>query len=232
MKRFNDWLKRTGVLHLAAHIAAWSLLAWLVWSFLNDPINPIQATTQRSGYYALVFLVLSLAATPLNTWFGFRAALKVRRTLGLFAFMFAGLHFLIFSVLDYGLDWSLLRGAIFEKPYILVGLTALTILFALAVTSFDWWKKRLRKNWKRLHRLVYLAAPLVVVHYSWSIKGNVLRLQGDIVQPLAFGLVVALLLIARLPPLRRAAVNLRGRLAYRLTHPGHHPPEPTKEPQP
>jgi methionine sulfoxide reductase heme-binding subunit len=232
MKPKTGWLERTNALRYAAHAAAWGLLAWLVWSFLHDPINPIQATTQRSGYYALIFLVLSLAATPLNTWFGFRPALKVRRTLGLFAFMFAGLHFLIFSVLDYGLDWSLLRGAIFEKPYILVGLTALTILLALAITSFKWWMKRLGKNWKRLHRLVYLAAPLVIVHYSWSIKGNILRLQGDILKPLTFGLVVALLLIARLPPVRRAASNLRSRLAYRLSRPGQHQPEPAKEPQP
>lgn len=218
MKRKKNWLEPAGLLRVAAHTLAWGLLAWLVWSFLDDPINPIQATIQRSGYYALVFLVLSLTATPLNTWFGFRPALKVRRTLGLYAFMFAGLHFLTFSVLDYGLDWSLLRGAIFEKPYILIGLTALIILLALAITSFRWWMKRMGKNWQRLHRLVYLAAPLVVVHYSWSIKGDVLRLQGDVLQPLAYGIVVVLLLISRLPPVRRAAVGLRNRLASKLVN--------------
>jgi sulfoxide reductase heme-binding subunit YedZ len=217
MKRFEKWLNPTALLRLAVHLAAWGLLAWLVWSFFSDPINPIQATIRRSGYYALVFLVLSLAATPLNTWFGFRSALKVRRTLGLFAFMFAGLHFLTFSILDYGLDWSLLQGAIFEKPYIIVGLTALTILLALAITSFRWWMKRMGKNWQRLHRLVYLAALLVVLHYSWSVKGDVLRLQGEVLQPLAFGLVVILLLISRLPPVRRAATRLRYRLSGRLS---------------
>ena len=219
MKRKKKWLGSAGLLRVAAHTLAWGLLAWLVWSFFDDPINPIQATIQRSGYYALVFLVLSLTATPLNTWFGFRPGLKVRRTLGLFAFMFAGLHFLTFSVIDYGLDWNLLRGAIFEKPYVLIGLTALTILLALAITSFNWWMKRMGKNWQRLHRLVYLAAPLVVIHYSWSIKGDVLRLQGDILQPLAYGIVVALLLISRLPPVRRAAVALRNRLALKLAQP-------------
>jgi len=139
-------------------------------------------------------------------------------------------HFLIFSVLDYGLDWSLLRGAIFEKPFVLVGLTALTILLTLAVTSFKWWMKRLGKNWKRLHRLVYLAAPLVVVHYSWSVKGDVLRLQGDILQPLAFGLAVALLLIARLPPVRRTATHLRSRLTQRLSGPVAESPQPVEGP--
>ncbi|MBP1703136.1 MAG: putative rane protein [Chloroflexi bacterium] len=224
MKRKPNWLR------LTVHALAWGLLVWLVWSFINDPINPIQATTKRSGYIALVFLVLSLAATPTNTLFGFRQAITVRRTLGLFAFMFAGVHFLIFSVLDYGLDWSLLRGAIFEKPFVLVGLTALTILLTLAVTSFKWWMKRLGKNWKRLHRLVYLAAPLVVVHYSWSVKGDVLRLQGDILQPLAFGLAVALLLIARLPPVRRTATHLRSRLTQRLSGPVAESPQPVEGP--
>ena len=220
VKRKANWLR------IGVHAVAWGLLVWLAWSFLNDPINPIQATTRRSGYIALVFLVLALAASPMNTLLGFRQAITVRRTLGLFAFMFAGVHFLIFTVLDYGLDWSLLQGAIFEKPFVLVGLTALTILFALAVTSFRWWMARLGKNWKRLHRLVYLAAPLIVLHYSWSVKGDVLRLQGDIVQPLAFGLVVALLLIARLPPVRRAATTLRGRLAQRLSRPMAPPSQP------
>ena len=219
MKHKGKWLQPAGLLRVAVHVAAWGLLAWLVWSFFDDPINPIQATIRRSGYYALVFLVLSLAATPINTWFGFRPVLKVRRTLGLFAFMFAGLHFLVFSILDYGLDWSLLREAIFEKPFVLVGLTALIILLALAVTSFKWWMKRMKKNWQRLHRLVYLAAVLVVVHYSWSIKGDVLRLQGEVLQPLAYGLVVILLLISRLPPVRRAAVSLRYRLASKLKRP-------------
>jgi sulfoxide reductase heme-binding subunit YedZ len=229
MNRKRYWLEPARWLRILVHATAWVLLAWLVWSFFADSINPIQATIRRSGYYALVFLVLSLSATPLNTWFGFRPVLKVRRTLGLLAFMFAGLHFLVFSVLDYGLDWSLLRGAIFEKPYILVGLTALTILLSLAITSFRWWMKRMGKNWQRLHRLVYLAAPLVVLHYSWSVKGDVLRLQGEVLQPLAYGLVVALLLVSRLPPVRRAAVRLRGRLASRLSRATTPSAPPTKE---
>jgi sulfoxide reductase heme-binding subunit YedZ len=142
--------------------------------------------------------------------------------------MFAGLHFLTFSILDYGLDWSLLQGAIFEKPYIIVGLTALTILLALAITSFRWWMKRMGKNWQRLHRLVYLAALLVVLHYSWSVKGDVLRLQGEVLQPLAFGLVVILLLISRLPPVRRGATRLRYRLSGRLSQGKAPPPQAVK----
>jgi sulfoxide reductase heme-binding subunit YedZ len=130
--------------------------------------------------------------------------------------MFAAMHFVIFIGIDYGFDWEFLRLDIINKRYILVGATALIILTLLAATSFRWWMKRLGKRWKALHRLIYLAAPLVVLHYAWARKGDIFRLQGDILQPLAFGVVVALLLLARLPALRRGAVRLRGQLQRRL----------------
>ena len=205
-------------LQILVHLLAWGLVAWLAWDAWtgNLTVNPIQAAEQRTGKYALVLLVLSLACTPLNTLFGLRKALTVRRTLGLYAFMFAAMHFVIFIGIDYGFDWEFLRLDISNKRYILVGATALTILTLLAATSFKWWMKRLGKRWKALHRLIYLAAPLVVLHYAWARKGDIFRLQGDILQPLAFGVVVALLLLARLPALRRRAVRLRAHLQKRL----------------
>jgi methionine sulfoxide reductase heme-binding subunit len=205
-------------LQILVHLLAWGLVAWLAWDAWtgNLTVNPIQAAEQRTGKDALVLLVLSLACTPLNTLFGLRQALTVRRSLGLYAFMFAALHFTIFIWIDYGFDWEFLRLDIINKRYILVGATALIILTLLAATSFKWWMKRLGKRWKALHRLIYLAAPLVVLHYAWARKGDIFRLQGDILQPLAFGVVVALLLLARLPALRRGAVKLRGQLQRRL----------------
>jgi sulfoxide reductase heme-binding subunit YedZ len=125
--------------------------------------------------------------------------------------MYASLHFLTFVGLDYTFNLRMLKGAIFEKPFVLVGLGALTILVLMAITSFRWWMKLLGKNWKRLHRLVYLAAGLVIVHYSWSIKGNVLRLQGDVVRPLVFSIVVAFLLVLRIPLVRRWVSSIRGK---------------------
>jgi methionine sulfoxide reductase heme-binding subunit len=205
-------------LQVLVHLFAWGLVAWLArdaWTG-NLTVNPIQAAEQRTGKDALILLVLSLACTPLNTLFGWRQALTVRRSLGLYAFMFAALHFTIFIWIDYGFNWEFMYLDLANKRYILVGLTALTILTLLAATSFQWWKKRLGKRWKVLHRLVYLAAPLVVLHYAWARKGDIFRLQGDIVQPLAFGIVVALLLVVRLPALRRGAVRLRGQLQRRL----------------
>jgi sulfoxide reductase heme-binding subunit YedZ len=209
--------RRVHWLRLAMHVGAWTPLGYLLWAVStgNLTVNPIQAATQSSGKDALVFLVLSLAVTPFHTLTGYRPALKVRRALGLYAFMYAVIHVFIFTVIDYGLDWSLIQGAIFEKTYILVGLATLIILIALAVTSFKWWMKRLGRGWTRLHRLVYLAGLLVILHYAWSLKGDLFSLQGDVTQPLAFGLAVVLLLVARIPPLRRWISTQRSRLARR-----------------
>jgi methionine sulfoxide reductase heme-binding subunit len=206
-------------LQILVHLLAWGLAAWLAWDAWtgNLTVNPIQAATQRTGKYALILLVLSLACTPLNTLFGFRQAITVRRSLGLYAFLFAATHFAIFIWIDYGFNWEFLLADISDKLYIFVGLTALIMLTLLAATSFKWWMKRLGKRWKSLHKLVYLAAPLVVLHFAWARKGDIFRLQGDILQPLAFGIVVGLLLLVRLPALRKRAVRLRGQLQKRLS---------------
>ena len=222
---------RIDLFRLAVHLSAWLPLAWLVWDYTqgNLSVNPIQDITQRTGKYALVLLTLSLACTPLNTLFGFRPALRVRRALGLYAFLYAGLHFLVFVGLDYGFDLSLIPAAIFEKRFVIVGLAALLILLALAATSFKSSMKRLGKNWKRLHRLVYVAGGLVIVHYSWAVKGDVLSLQGDIVQPLAFGAVVTLLLALRLPFIRSRIAGLRSRWSRPF---GRQPARPNRVPGP
>jgi sulfoxide reductase heme-binding subunit YedZ len=199
------------------HSAAFLLSAWVIWDlFFNTlNINPIQTAMQHSGKIALIFLTLTLACTPLNILFGLRQTLKLRRTLGLFAFMFAGFHFIIFVGIDYAFDWSLLKIEFYEKRFVIVGLTAGTILALLAITSFKWWKKKLGKNWKRLHKFVYLAAGLVIVHYAWAKKGDLFSLQGDILGPLAFGLVLAILLVIRIPAVRKYVKSLRGRFKRR-----------------
>jgi sulfoxide reductase heme-binding subunit YedZ len=187
---------------------------WLLWDGLNDnlTVNPIQALTQRSGRYAIFFLILSLACTPINTVFGFRSVLKVRRALGLTAFFYALLHFVLFVGVDYQFNLDLLKGVIFEKPYALVGLSAFIVLFMLAVTSFRWWMKRLGKVWTRIHRFVYLAGVLVVIHYFWVVKGDFLRLSGDIAKPLIYAVVLTVLLILRVPAVRKIFANFRQRV--------------------
>lgn len=189
-RRVIDWL---------AHALAWLPVVLLLREWLGGAywINPIQELTQRSGLAALWLLTASLAVTPSITLFGWRRLGPLRRTLGLYAFAYALTHFLIFSVLDYGLDPALLREAIFEKPFALVGLAALLGLALLALTSTRGWMRRLGKRWKRLHRLVYAIGVLVVVHYAWATKADLDP------RPLAWGLLLALLLGLRWPPLRR-----------------------------
>jgi len=206
--------KRYTPLQIAMHVYAWSALVHILFDFLTGNVspNPIQELEQRTGRHAITLLVLSLACTPLNTLFKWPELIKRRRALGLYAFMYASIHVIIFVDLDYGLAWSLIIQTIFEKPYIVVGVIAFLMLIALAFTSFDIWKMRLKKNWKRLHQMIYLIAPLAVLHYAWGKKGDFFRLQGEIILPLIYGLVVVILLILRIPAVRRTIASLRDRI--------------------
>ena len=199
------------LLRLAVHLGALIPLALLAWDFStgNLTANPIQAATLRTGKTAIVLLVLTLAVTPFYTVFRYKPALPLRRTLGLYTFLYVSLHFLIFVAVDYGFDLELLKGAIFEKRYALVGFAAGLILLPLAITSTRGWMKRLGKKWKLLHRLIYLASVLAVFHYVWLVK-------GDIRQPLWFALAVALLLLARVPAVRRRLADFSRKLSSRF----------------
>jgi len=198
-------------LQIIMHIYAWSALARLLFDYFlgNLSINPIQDLEQRTGRAAITLLVLSLMCTPLNTLFGWKELLKRRRALGLYSFMYVSIHVLIYLDLDYGLAWSLIIQNIVEKPYIIFGVITFLLLTPLAITSFDIWKKRLKKNWKRLHQMVYFIAPLAVLHFALSKKGDIFQLQGDIVRPLIYGLVVLILLILRIPRIRKFFASLR-----------------------
>jgi sulfoxide reductase heme-binding subunit YedZ len=198
-------------LQIIMHIYAWSALAHITFDYFagNLSVNPIQDIEQRTGRAAVTLLVLSLMCTPFNTLFGWKELLKRRRALGLYTFMYASVHVLIFLYLDYGLSWSLIIQSVIEKPYIIFGTITFLLLTPLAITSFDIWKKRLRKNWKRLHQTVYMIAPLAVLHFALSKKGDIFQLQGDVVRPLIYGLVVLILLILRIPRIRKFFASLR-----------------------
>ena len=213
----RNFFKRYTPLQIAVHAYAWSGLIFIALRFLTGyiSVNPIQELEQRTGRHAITLLVLSLACTPLNTLFKWPELIKRRRTLGLYAFLYAAIHVVIFVDLDYGLAWSLIAQTVFEKPFILVGMISFLLLIPLAVTSFDIWKTRLRRNWKRLHQLVYLIAPLVVLHYGWSKKGDFFALQGEIIRPLIYGVIVVLLLVFRIHPVRRWIASLRDRILHR-----------------
>lgn len=192
-------------LQILVHAAAWVPLVVLVWAFStgNLTINPIQAAEQRTGFTALVLLMLSLACTPLFTITRFAPLNNLRRPLGLYAFLYATIHLFLFAGVDYDFQFRLILLDVGNKRYILAGLAAFLILLPLAVTSIRWFVVRMGKKWKYLHRLVYLAGALVVLHFAWVVKGDVTRLQGDILRPVTAGVILAVLLVLRLPPIRR-----------------------------
>lgn len=210
----KSFFQRYTPLQIAVHVYGWSALVLLLIDFFTNNLtaNPIQALEQRTGRHAITLLVLSLACTPLNNIFGWRELIKRRRALGLYAFLYATLHVIIFVDLDYGLAWSFILQTIVEKPYIIVGVLSFLMLVPIAFTSFDIWKRRLGKNWKRLHQLVYLIAPLVALHYAWGKKGDFFRLQGDIIRPLIYSVIILILLATRIPQVRKALASLRDRI--------------------
>jgi methionine sulfoxide reductase heme-binding subunit len=198
--RFNRW-------QLAVHLGSIVPFVVLIWDATHHHLtaNPIQEATNRTGLTALVLLVLSLVCTPANALLGFKQGIKLRRSLGVYGFLYATVHVFIFFVVDYMLDLNMIKQAVLDQLYVLLGLAAFLLLLPLAVTSTKGWMKRLGKRWKKLHWMVYLAVPLVVAHYWWQVK-------ADIRVPLEYGVVIALLLFVRLPPVRRMMSNLRFRL--------------------
>lgn len=198
-------------LQAAVHLAALVPLVVLLFDFFTDnlTVNWIQAATQRTGRIAVTVLLISLAVTPLHTLSGYNPLLRLRRPLGLYAFFYAVLHFLMYTVVDYGLNWALLLESLLEKRFIIAGAAAFLILAALAVTSVDAAKKALGRNWKRLHRLVYLAGGVVLLHYAWAVKGDFFSLRGSVAQPLLYAGLLLVLLGLRLPPVKKALLRWR-----------------------
>ena len=201
-------------LQLAIHIYAWQGPLVLIYQLFTHHLtaNPLQAIQQRTGRQALMLLMLSLACTPVSNLTGWREPLKRSRTLGLYAFMLAFLHILVFLDLDNGIAWSMFVQTVIQKWYIIFGMLAFVMLAPLAMTSFDIWKMRLGRRWKQLHRLVYIIVPIVILHYALSVKGDIFHLRGAIAQPLNYAIAVAALLLLRLPFARRSLANLRSRL--------------------
>jgi len=177
-------------------------LALLLYQFQTDNLgaNPIDHVTRTLGDWTIRILLSSLAMTPLRILFGISWPLALRRLLGLFAFFYVCLHFSVWIVLDHFFDWPQMGADIVKRPYITVGVLALTLLTPLAATSTAGMVKRLgAANWRRLHRLVYVAAVLGVLHYLWLAKKGV----ND---PFLYaGVLVVLLGVRLLDWARRAA---------------------------
>jgi len=195
----------------AVHLAAWIPLIVLIVDAVNNNLtfNPIQAATQRTGDTAIILLGLSLLCSPLSTYAGWKDAIKLRRALGLYAFMYAAVHFILFVGVDFGFQLKLITSEFLQKYYLWAGLPAFVILLALAATSFRRAMRRMGKNWKRLHRYIYLGAILVVLHLALVIKGDFFRLGGDVWKPFVAAIIIGGLLIVRIPRVRRALLALK-----------------------
>ncbi len=165
---------------------------WLAADTVTDNLgsNPIETLHFRLGDWALRFLCITLALTPIKLLTGKNWPLRYRRMMGLYSFFYAALHFLVYIGLDLSLSWEQFVDEIPQSPYILVGLFTFLILSILAATSSKSMQRRLGKNWKKLHRLIYLAAGSAVIHYFWLVK-------ADYREPLFYAAIVALLLSVR-----------------------------------
>lgn len=161
----------------------------------NLTANPIKEITHFTGEWALRFLLITLSITPLRKITRKNALIRFRRMLGLFAFFYACLHFSTYLALDQFFDWNEIVLDVAKRPYITVGFSAFVLLIPLAVTSTNKMAQRLGSNWRRLHSLIYPIAVLVIFHYLWLVK-------ADILPPLIYGAILCVLLALRWPGLK------------------------------
>jgi sulfoxide reductase heme-binding subunit YedZ len=150
--------------------------------------NPIEFFLRTTGVLTLVFVFITLAVTPVRKIFGLNSLIKFRRMLGLYAFFYALLHLVTYSIFDKSLDIPAIVSDVWQRPFIAIGMLAFSMLVPLAVTSTNGMVKRLGgKNWARLHKLIYLIGILGVIHF-WMI------VKSDVFYPAMFGLVLLVLL--------------------------------------
>ncbi len=149
--------------------------------------NPVEFFLRTTGILTLVFLLITLAVTPLRKYFGWNNLVKFRRLLGLFAFFYAALHLVTYSIFDQSFDLPAIVSDVWQRPFIAFGMTAFFLLIPLAITSTNGMIKRLGgKNWSKLHKLTYAAAIFGVIHF-WLI------VKSDLTYPLFFAVILALL---------------------------------------
>jgi len=159
---------------------------------LNETLgaNPVETMTRETGEWTLRFLLITLLVTPLRRILGWFWLIKLRRMLGLFVFFYAVMHLLTYIWFDQFFNVNEIIKDVIKRPFITVGFTAFILLIPLAVTSTNKMMKRLKKNWGRLHRLIYIIAVLGLLHFIWLVK-------ADYLVPVIYGLILFLLLFYR-----------------------------------
>ena len=162
---------------------------WLLLKVFQNDLgpDPAQALSIETGEWTLRFLLLTLAITPFRQIFRVAEIARLRRMIGLFAFFYASIHFLSWMAFILAFRWLAIAEELVERPYITVGFLAYVILFLLGVTSTNSMVRRLGKNWKRLHKFVYAASILAIVHLLWI-------LRTDVTEAVIYGVLLAILL--------------------------------------
>lgn len=191
--KFNQ----TYVKRLIFILSLWPLLSISI-NIFQDTLgaNPIEFIERHFGKWTLIFLCLTLSMTPLRRITNISQWILYRRMLGLFVFFYASIHLLCYIALDYHFDWVDIKNDIVKHRYVLVGFLGWLLLLPLAITSSDKMIRKLKANWKLLHRLIYVIAILGVLHFIWLVK-------KDITEPLIYAAIVSILLILRLNIFRR-----------------------------
>lgn len=167
--------------------------AWLVFRAFTDRLtaNPVEDITLTTGIWALRFLLVTLAVTPLRRITGWNRIIQYRRMLGLLAFFYATVHLLTYFTFDLVFDFSRIIADVWKRPFITAGMLAFVLMVPLAITSTRGWIRRLGRRWQLLHRLIYVSAAAAVVHFLWKVKVVV----GE---PVYYAVILGVLLSFRL----------------------------------
>ena len=178
-------------------LGLWPILSISIHIFQDSlGANPVEFIERHFGKWTLIFLCLTLSMTPLRRITNISQWILYRRMLGLFVFFYASIHLLCYIGLDYHFAWIDIKNDIIKHRFVLVGFLGWILLLPLAITSSDKMIRRLKTNWKLLHRLIYVIAILGVLHFIWLVK-------KDLTEPLIYAAIISILLILRLNIFKR-----------------------------
>ncbi|MYM87409.1 sulfoxide reductase heme-binding subunit YedZ [Rugamonas sp. FT82W] len=191
---FNPTARQTGLIKAALFVLALVPLARMVYlTVTGQLVEPLEFITRGTGDWTLYFLCFTLAVTPLRKLSKWNWLIKLRRMMGLYMFFYGLLHFMTFLWFDHFFDVQEMWKDVLKRPFITVGFIAFVLLIPLAATSTNGMIKRLGgKRWQWLHRLIYVIAPLAILHFWWMKAG-----KHNFTQPIIFGLILGALLLMR-----------------------------------
>lgn len=168
--RFTLWQRRG--LKAFIHLFALGYITWLFFAGVTDQLgpDPVNTLINETGTWAIHFLLLTLTLSPLAKWLPSPEPMHFRRMIGVYTFVYAFAHLFTYVFFELQLDMALVASEIVSRPYIIVGMVALLLLFALTATSFKRIQRNMGRKWQKLHNSIYLILPLTLLHFSWSQK--------------------------------------------------------------